>query len=79
MCGPKFCSMQISQEVRAFAKQQNQESDAFIAAAPLPQAGGAGGGSVAEAEAEKGMAEMSRIYNKGGRELYIGAGDRERD
>jgi phosphomethylpyrimidine synthase len=63
MCGPKFCSMQISQEVRAFAKQQNQESDAFIAAD----------------EAEKGMAEMSRVYNEGGRELYIGAGDREHD
>ena len=63
MCGPKFCSMQISQEVRAFAKQQNQESGAFIAAD----------------EAEKGMAEMSRVYNEGGRELYIGAGDREHD
>ena len=61
MCGPKFCSMQISQEVREFAKKQNQESDAFIAAN----------------EAEKGMAEMSRVYNEGGRELYIGAGDRE--
>ncbi len=80
MCGPKFCSMQISQEVRAFAKKQNQDSDAFIAAIPpLPQAGGAGGGSVAEAEAKKGMAEMSRVYNEGGRELYIGAGDREHD
>ena len=80
MCGPKFCSMQISQEVRAFAKKQNQDSDAFIAAIPpLPQAGGAGGRSVAEAEAQKGMAEMSRVYNEGGRELYIGAGNREHD
>ena len=26
MCGPKFCSMKISQEVREFAKIQNQES-----------------------------------------------------
>ena len=63
ICGPKFCSMQISQEVREFAKQQNQDSDAFIAAD----------------EAEKGMAEMSRVYNEDGRELYIGAGDQERD
>ena len=62
MCGLKFCSMQISQEVREFAAKQNQESDAFIAAD----------------EARKGMAEMSRVYNEGGRELYIGAGDRER-
>ncbi len=63
MCGPKFCSMQISQEVREFAAKQNQDSDAFIAAD----------------EAKQGMAEMSRVYNEGGRELYIGAGDRERD
>ena len=33
----------------------------------------------AETEAEAGMAEMSRVYNEGGRELYIGAGDREHD
>jgi phosphomethylpyrimidine synthase len=32
MCGPKFCSMKITQEVREFAAKQNQESDAFIAA-----------------------------------------------
>ena len=63
MCGPKFCSMKISQEVRDFAAKQNQESTAFIAA---------------EA-AEEGMAEMSRKYNEGGRELYVGAGDREHD
>jgi phosphomethylpyrimidine synthase len=63
MCGPKFCSMKITQEVREFAAKQNQSADAFIAAE----------------EAEKGMAEMSRVYNEGGRELYIGAGDRERD
>jgi len=63
MCGPKFCSMQISQEVREFAAKQNQDSDSFIAAE----------------EAAKGMAEMSRAYNEGGRELYIGAGDREHD
>ena len=29
--------------------------------------------------AEKGMAEMSKVYNEGGRELYIGAGNREHD
>ncbi|HKP27926.1 MAG TPA: phosphomethylpyrimidine synthase ThiC, partial [Gemmatimonadales bacterium] len=43
MCGPKFCSMKITQEVRDFAARQNQQSDAFIAAE----------------EAEAGMAEMS--------------------
>jgi phosphomethylpyrimidine synthase len=63
MCGPKFCSMKISQEVREFAKLQNQEPGAFIAAE----------------EAEKGMAGMSKVYDETGRELYMGAGDRERD
>jgi len=75
----------LGQEVRAFAKQQNQESDAFIAAIPPRNGEGDhaqhGGGAPAPSpeEAEKGMAEMSRVYNEGGRELYIGAGDREHD
>ncbi len=63
MCGPKFCSMKISQEVRDFAKLQNQDSAGFIAAE----------------EAEKGMAQMSEVYEETGRELYMGAGGREHD
>lgn len=63
MCGPKFCSMKISQEVREFAKLQNQDSAGFIAAE----------------EAEKGMAKMSEVYEETGRELYMGAGGREHD
>ncbi len=63
MCGPKFCSMKISQEVREFARLQNQEADAFVAAE----------------DAEAGMAEMSKVYDETGRELYMGAGDREHD
>ncbi|APW73832.1 phosphomethylpyrimidine synthase ThiC, partial [Sphingopyxis granuli] len=58
MCGPKFCSMKISQEVREFAKLQNQDSAGFLAAE----------------EAEKGMAQMSEVYEETGRELYMGAG-----
>ena len=63
MCGPKFCSMKITQEVREFARLQNQPSDAFVAADA----------------AEQGMAEMSKVYEETGRELYMGAGDREHD
>jgi phosphomethylpyrimidine synthase len=63
MCGPKFCSMKITQEVRDFAAKQNQESTGFIAAE----------------EVEAGMKQMSEKYNEGGRELYIGAGGREHD
>ena len=63
MCGPKFCSMKITQEVRDFAAKQNQPSDAFIAAE----------------EVEAGMKEMSAKYREGGSELYVGAGGREHD
>ena len=58
MCGPKFCSMKITQEVRDFAAKQN---------APHEQ-------SIAVQEAERGMVEMSERYRAGGSELYIGAG-----
>jgi phosphomethylpyrimidine synthase len=74
MCGPKFCSMKITQEVRDFAAKQNAGVDSFIAASnpahPEP---------VERLDAEKGMQEMAKVYNETGRELYIGAGDRERD
>jgi phosphomethylpyrimidine synthase len=39
MCGPKFCSMKITQEVREFAAKQNQSADSFLAANP-PRNGG---------------------------------------
>lgn len=79
MCGPKFCSMKITQEVRDFAAKQNQGAESFLASSPLPLAGGAGGGPVTSEEAEEGMAQMSRVYDEMGRELYLGAGGRERD
>ena len=41
MCGPKFCSMKITQEVRDFAAKQNAGVNSFIAAnPPLPFRGG---------------------------------------
>ncbi len=33
----------------------------------------------AKREAEAGMAQMSKVYDETGRELYMGAGDREHD
>ncbi|MET3713235.1 phosphomethylpyrimidine synthase [Sphingomonas trueperi] len=69
MCGPKFCSMKITQEVRDFAAKQNQAADSFLAATP----------AAAPADAEAGMAEMSKVFRETGSELYMGAGDREHD
>ena len=57
MCGPKFCSMKITQEVRDFAAKQNQPAATFLAAE----------------EAEKGMAEMSEVFREKGGEVYLPA------
>ncbi|MET3725039.1 phosphomethylpyrimidine synthase ThiC [Sphingomonas trueperi] len=67
MCGPKFCSMKITQEVRDFAAKQNASADTFLAATP------------ATVDAETGMAEMSKVFRETGSELYMGAGGREHD
>lgn len=61
MCGPKFCSMKITQEVRDFAAKQNAGVESFVAAE----------------EAEAGMADMSRVFRETGSELYMGAGGAE--
>ncbi|MBU1606762.1 MAG: phosphomethylpyrimidine synthase ThiC, partial [Alphaproteobacteria bacterium] len=65
MCGPKFCSMKISQEVRDFATRQN--SDSYLAAENIrsetpPEA---------RENAEEGMEEMSRRYKEKGERLYL--------
>jgi phosphomethylpyrimidine synthase len=84
MCGPKFCSMKITQEVRDFAAKQNAGVESFVAANPPrngegdhPQDGGGAPASLADAEA--GMADMSRVFRETGSELYMGAGGREHD
>ncbi|MEM9311426.1 MAG: phosphomethylpyrimidine synthase ThiC [Pseudomonadota bacterium] len=65
MCGPKFCSMKISQEVRDFAAKQNADPDSFLAATS-PEA---------VANAEAGMEEMSRVYKEKGEKLYLPEAD----
>ncbi len=81
MCGPKFCSMKITQEVREFAAKQNASPDTFLASKnttsvrPEPVEGRA----PSEAEAEAGMKQMSEVFRETGGELYMGAGGREHD
>ena len=58
MCGPKFCSMKISQEVREFAANNPN--------------GVLGGGALSEAEAEAGMAQMAETFKESGGEVYVG-------
>ena len=64
MCGPKFCSMEITQQVRDYAAKI-AEKDAMGASregalAPLT-----------EAERQKGMAEMSEKFHALGGEVYV--------
>lgn len=54
MCGPKFCSMKITQEVRDYSAKLDSEGQAA---------------NVAD-EAEEGMAAMSRQFKEQGSELY---------
>jgi phosphomethylpyrimidine synthase len=70
MCGPKFCSMKITQEVRAFARGEtsadNPGDDRPARTGEL--APGA-------AEAEEGMAEMSEKFREKGGEIYLPAAE----
>ncbi|MEM6477398.1 MAG: phosphomethylpyrimidine synthase ThiC, partial [Pseudomonadota bacterium] len=82
MCGPKFCSMAITQEVREFAAKQNQPIESFMStddvadteAAALREGGLVEGGTGVKPSSEdaaKGMEEMAKLYEKKGRELYL--------
>jgi phosphomethylpyrimidine synthase len=79
MCGPKFCSMKITQEVRDFAARQN--TGEFLAAQNPPRNGegdhsaAPNGGGVSEADAEAGMAEMSEKFKEKGGEIYLPAAE----
>jgi phosphomethylpyrimidine synthase len=58
MCGPKFCSMKITAEVREFAAKQSAQSDAE---------------RLSLDEAEAGMEKMSQRFHDEGGELYVPA------
>ena len=55
MCGPKFCSMQISQEVREFAARQNQPVEEMLAVE----------------EAEAGVTGVSERFRATGGKVYV--------
>jgi phosphomethylpyrimidine synthase len=59
MCGPKFCSMKITQEVRDFAAKQNAPVETFLAAE----------------DADSGMAQMSEQFRAKGSEIYLAASE----
>ncbi|MDE0490172.1 phosphomethylpyrimidine synthase ThiC [Psychrobacter sp. A3] len=57
MCGPKFCSMKITQNVREYAKG-------------LDASESLGTDAMSTAEIEQGMKEMTEKYHSEGRQLY---------
>jgi phosphomethylpyrimidine synthase len=76
MCGPKFCSMKITQEVRDFAAKQTGGANAgFPGESHSPDR--SADTFLAAEEADQGMAEMSDKFRAGGGELYVGVSGRE--
>ena len=85
MCGPKFCSMKITQEVRDFAAKQSSPN-LFGEGDHAQHGGGAPALAGVETakplvveEAEAGMAQMSEKFRELGSEIYLGANGREHD
>src|SRR5690348_7501622 len=86
MCGPKFCSMKITQEVREFARLQDQSSLSSLGDGKAQPVRG-GGAASASADAEAGMAgaetsdedvdasfaQMSKRFHDEGGEIYLPA------
>jgi phosphomethylpyrimidine synthase len=62
MCGPKFCSMKITQDVRDYAATLNDPAGAGASLATGPAEAGT---------AEAGMAEMSKKFRDMGGEVYV--------
>lgn len=63
MCGPKFCSMKISRDVRDYAKNKAAEQEKSTA--------NQANSDPKTLEAEKGMAEMSEKFKELGSEVYL--------
>ena len=66
MCGPKFCSMKITQDVRDYAATLNDPEFSK----PRPEEVRS---TVSKDEAEAGMAEMSEKFRQMGSEVYVDA------
>jgi phosphomethylpyrimidine synthase len=64
MCGPKFCSMEITQQVRDYAATLNDPAGAGASEKGAPA-------SVSKEEIEKGMADMSAKFRALGGEVYV--------
>ena len=69
MCGPKFCSMKITQDVRDYAATLNDKEQSMAA----QEAGSAAGATGTQKEIEAGMASMSKKFLDMGAQVYVDA------
>jgi phosphomethylpyrimidine synthase len=70
MCGPKFCSMKITQDVRDYAASLGDNEKAALG---LTADLSAEASAKAEAVAQAGMAQMSEKFRQMGGEVYLDA------
>ncbi|HXZ21979.1 MAG TPA: phosphomethylpyrimidine synthase ThiC [Pseudolabrys sp.] len=82
MCGPKFCSMKITQDVRDYAATLSENAKAALypqeaasGLSPHPEEPGVAPAKpgVSKDEIEKGMAQMSEKFRQMGSEVYVDA------
>jgi len=69
MCGPKFCSMKITQDVRDYAATLNDREQGMAE----EEAGSARGATGTQKDIEAGMAEMSAKFREMGENVYVDA------
>ena len=68
MCGPKFCSMKITQDVRDYAATLNDPNSIGMSLS-----GTAEDGLPSEALAKEGMKQMSAKFKEMGSSVYLDA------
>jgi phosphomethylpyrimidine synthase len=68
MCGPKFCSMKITQDVRDYAATLNDPAGVGMSMTGILE-----DGLPAEAIAKAGMAQMSEKFKAMGGQVYLDA------
>ncbi|MFJ9211337.1 phosphomethylpyrimidine synthase ThiC [Streptomyces sp. NPDC102264] len=68
MCGPKFCSMKISQDIR---RRHGGEMETAGTASAGTEPGGTGAAEMGAAEIEAGMAEKSKEFAAAGNRVYL--------
>src|SRR5690348_8036324 len=76
MCGPKFCSMKITADVREYAESLTDNEKAALypearsSGSPYPEEARS---AVSKDEAERDMAEMSEKFKAMGQQVYVDA------